>query len=89
MLRKFCPISKREIDLLLLKNGTLYPIEIKKAASPGSEAAKHFKVLQPVTEPEKFGALEQYKLEIGEGAVVCLANDLLPLDKKTGTSLPG
>ena len=74
--------DKREIDLLLMENGTLYPIEIKKAASPGNEAIKHFKVLQPVTAPEKFDALEQYKMEIGSGAVVCLANDLLPLDRK-------
>ena len=74
--------DKKEIDLLLLQNGILYPIEIKKAASPGSESVKHFKVLQPITEPEKFGALEQYKVEIGEGAVICMANDLLPVDKK-------
>jgi predicted AAA+ superfamily ATPase len=74
--------DKKEIDLLLLQNGTLYPIEIKKAASPGSEAVKHFKVLHPVTEPEKFDALEQYKLEIGEGAVICMANDLIPVDRK-------
>ena len=74
--------DKKEIDLLLLQDGTLYPIEIKKAASPGSEAVKHFKVLNPVTEPEKFGALEQYKLEIGAGAVICMAHDLLPVDRK-------
>jgi predicted AAA+ superfamily ATPase len=74
--------EKREIDLLLYENGTLYPIEIKKAASPSAEAAKHFKVLQPLTEPERFGELEQYKTEIGNGAVICLAEDLLPLDQK-------
>jgi predicted AAA+ superfamily ATPase len=73
--------EKREIDLLIYESGTLYPIEIKKAASPGTEAAKHFKVLNPVTEPERFGELEQYKIEIGNGAVVCMANDLLPVDK--------
>jgi predicted AAA+ superfamily ATPase len=33
-------------------------------------------------EPEKFEALEQYTLEIGCGAVICMANDLLPLDRK-------
>lgn len=74
--------DKKEIDLLLFENGTLYPVEIKKSASPGSEAVKHFKVLEPVTEPEKFGELEQYKVNIGNGAVVCMANDLLPVDKK-------
>lgn len=74
--------DKKEIDLLLFQNGTLCPIEIKKAASPGSESVKNFNVLQPVTEPEKFGALEQYKLEIGEGSVICMSNDLLPIDRK-------
>ena len=74
--------DKREIDLLLVENGKLYPIEIKKAVSPGTGAVKHFNVLQPATEPERFGALEQHKLEIGSGAVVCMANDLLPVDKK-------
>jgi len=74
--------DKREIDLLLMENGTLYPIEIKKAASPGNEAVKHFNILNPVTEPEKFGALEQYKIEIGGGAVICMANDLMPVDRK-------
>jgi len=74
--------EKREIDLLIYQNGTLYPIEIKKAASPGAEAVRHFKVLAPITEPERFGALEQYKIEIGNGAVICMANDLLPVDQK-------
>ncbi|MDR1993594.1 MAG: ATP-binding protein [Nitrososphaerota archaeon] len=74
--------EKREIDLLIYENGTLYPLEVKKAASPGVEAIKHFKVLNPVTEPERFGELEQYTTEIGVGAVVCMANDLLPVDNK-------
>jgi predicted AAA+ superfamily ATPase len=74
--------DQKEIDLLLYQNGTLYPIEIKKAASPGLGAVKHFNVLNPVTEPERFGALEQYKIEIGTGAVICMANDLLPIDGK-------
>jgi predicted AAA+ superfamily ATPase len=74
--------DKREIDLLLYENGTLYPIEIKKKASPGLDAVKNFKLLNPVSEPEKFGALEQYKINIGNGVVICMANDLLPADKK-------
>ena len=74
--------EKREIDLLLYKNGTLYPIEIKKSASPGKSAIKQFKALDPVTEPERFGALGEYRVEIGNGAVVCLATDLLPADAK-------
>ncbi len=74
--------DQKEIDLLILQNGTLYPIESKKSASPGAESVKHFKVLEPLTAPEKFGGLEQLKMNIGTGAVACMANDLLPIDKK-------
>ncbi|MHB8279823.1 MAG: ATP-binding protein [Candidatus Humimicrobiaceae bacterium] len=74
--------DKKEIDLMIYQNGTLYPIEIKKTASPGKSAIKNFDVLNPVTEPEKFGELDQYKVEIGSGAVVCMTNDILPIDEK-------
>jgi len=74
--------DKREIDLLLYESGTLYPIEIKKSASPGKDAIKHFKALAPIAELEQFGALEQYKTEIGNGAVICMASDLLPADEQ-------
>lgn len=74
--------DQKEIDILIFQNGAIYPIEIKKAASPGKEAIKNFKVLNPVEEPLKFGGLAQLKVEIGCGNVVCMANDLLPIDEK-------
>jgi predicted AAA+ superfamily ATPase len=74
--------DKKEIDLLIYENGVLYPIEIKKSASPGKDAIKHFGVLESVEEPEKFGELAQTKMKIGNGAVVCMATDLLPIDAK-------
>lgn len=61
--------DKKEIDLLLYQNGVLSPIEIKKSASPGKAAIKNFKVLEPAL-----------KVELGTGSVVCMANDLLPVD---------
>ncbi len=73
--------DKKEIDTLLLRDGTLYPVEIKKSASPGSEAVKHFGVLRPVSDPEKLGGLSQYRIAVGQGVVICMANDLLPIDK--------
>ena len=72
--------EKREIDILIYENNTLYPVEIKKSASPGTGSIKHFKALRPVTEPQQFSAMQQYKTEIGTGAVICMANDLLPID---------
>ena len=74
--------DKKEIDLLLYQNGMLSPIEIKKSASPGKNAIKNFKVLEPVTKESAFGNLESLEVEIGNGSVVCMANDLLPVDEK-------
>ena len=74
--------DQKEIDLLIYQNGVLSPIEIKKAASPGKAAIKNFHVLDPVSKAETFGGLETLKVEIGTGSVVCMANDLLPVDEK-------
>ncbi len=75
--------NKKEIDLILYQNGTVNPIEIKKSAAP-KDAIKNFSVLNPIErEPEtdEFGA-GHLKTRIGPGAVVCMASDLLPIDKK-------
>ena len=74
--------DKKEIDLLLYQNGVLSPIEIKKSASPGKAAIKNFKILEPVTTEPAHAGLESLKVEIGTGSVICMANDLLPLDEK-------
>lgn len=74
--------DQREIDLLIYQNGILSPIEIKKAASPGKNAIKNFRVIDPVSTTEIFGGLETLKVEIGNGCVVCMASDLLPIDEK-------
>lgn len=72
--------EQKEIDLLLYRDGTIFPIEIKKAASPERTAVKNFKVLDPLKEPEKFGEISELKVETGTGNVICMAGDLLPLD---------
>ena len=75
--------NKKEIDLILYENGTVHPIEIKKGAAP-QNATKNFSVLAPIErEPEtdEFGAVH-LKTTIGTGAVLCLASDLLPIDRK-------
>ena len=60
----------REIDLMILHDGTIHPIEIKMSADPGSGALKHFGVLAGLNE------------EIGEGAVICLSREVIPLDRR-------
>lgn len=73
--------DQKEIDLLIYQNGILSPIEIKKAASPGKAAIKNFSVLAPVNEKEIFENLQTLKTNVGTGNVICMANDLLPIDE--------
>jgi predicted AAA+ superfamily ATPase len=56
-----------EIDLLLLQNGVIYPIEIKRTATPDKKMLKHFSVL------ETFGK------KIGYGSLLCLTDTIFPL----------
>jgi predicted AAA+ superfamily ATPase len=65
--------EKNEIDLLIEKDGVLHPVEIKKTASPGHNDVRNFKKLDPVYELEG-----QHKTEIGEGAVLCMIDHLMP-----------
>ena len=75
--------SLEEIDLILYQNGVVNPIEIKKSAAPAN-ATRHFSVLNPIErEPatDEFDA-SHLKTTIGAGAVVCMASDLIPIDRK-------
>ena len=74
--------DQKEIDLLIHQDGTLYPIEVKKAVSPGRVAIRHFDVLSPVETPEQFGELASLKTKIGSGNVLCMASDVIPIDQK-------
>lgn len=61
--------DKKEIDLLIVRDETIYPLEFKKTAAPDKDALRHFKALTSL------GKL------IAEGGVICLAETLLPLAK--------
>ena len=52
--------DKREIDLIIEKDNTLYPIEIKKSARPVIEMAKHFSVLSKLA-----------GISVGQGCIIC------------------
>ena len=77
--------NKKEIDLLIRQGSTIYPVEIKKSASPAN-ATRNFSVLKPITrEPEeadRFAGVAHRKTDIGTGAVLCLTPDLLPVDRR-------
>lgn len=72
--------QKKEIDLLLVENGEVSPIEIKKSSMPGKQAIKNFNVLAPLEKTDE--AYTDLKVKIGYGSVICMSQDLLPLDEK-------
>jgi predicted AAA+ superfamily ATPase len=59
----------REIDFLLVQDQALYPLEVKKSASPKKEWIGHF------------SALSKLKLNIGKGGVLCLCKQMMPLNE--------
>lgn len=66
--------------MLLAENGKVYPIEIKKSGTPGKKAIKNFDVLKPLEKEEN--KLPDLKVEVGYGSVICMIDDLLPIDEK-------
>jgi predicted AAA+ superfamily ATPase len=62
--------NQNEVDVVLEENGILYPIEIKKTASPGLNDYKSFR------------ELEKLKKKIGLGAVICLKAERIPLSRE-------
>ena len=61
--------DKKEVDLLIVKDRTVYPIEIKKTASPQKKTVRHFKIL------------EKLNMTIGHGGVICLCEQVLPISE--------
>ena len=59
----------KEIDIMIEKDGKLYPIEIKKSASPKRSATNVFDIIN------------KSPLERGTGAVVCMSEKLGAFDK--------
>ena len=66
--------EKNEIDLLIEDGGVLYPVEIKTASEPGKSAAAAFRVLKNI-----------YGKTAGEGAVVCMGREVLPVAENVWT----
>lgn len=72
--------NKKEIDAVIYADGTVYPVEIKKSASP-QNATKNFSVLGPI-ENDPGEGFSRLKTDIGTGGVICMASDLIPIDRK-------
>ena len=63
-------IDKKEIDLLIVEENKLYPIEVKKSKLPSN--------------PDKnFSVLNKFKLDVQPGIVICMSDELFPYNRET------
>ena len=62
-------IDKREIDLLIVKNDYVIPIEIKKSKNP-DDATKNFHVLN------------KFKMKQKKGIIICMTEQFCPYDRQ-------
>ncbi len=65
--------NQKEIDLLIVYNQTIYPVEIKKNKKVGLDAIKNFSVVK------------QFGLDIGTGSVICMSETVFPLNRENYT----
>jgi predicted AAA+ superfamily ATPase len=62
--------DQKEIDFVIEKNMTLFPIEVKKTAQASEAGTKHF------------AALKKLGKKIGTGAVLCLGQSRIPINRE-------
>ena len=61
-------MDQKEIDLVIVREGKIWPVEIKKSTAP-NHPDKNFKTL------ERFG------MEVAPGIVLCLSDQLIPINR--------
>jgi len=61
--------DKKEIDLLIVKDESIYPLEFKKTAAPSKRMAEQFRILHQLNRPVK------------AGGIICLSGTLLPISE--------
>jgi len=62
--------NAKEIDVFVEANGVIHPLEIKKSANPDRR------------EVRKYELLDKAKLERGSGGIVCMCEEVIPIDSK-------
>ena len=60
----------KEIDLLVIDEDNIYPVEIKKGANPDKEAIKNFNIVQ------------KFEMKSPNGCVLCLSKDIHAIDER-------
>lgn len=68
--------DKYEIDLLIEQNNILYPVEIKKTASPSSDDAKNFFITNRIK-----------NIKIAQGIIICNCSQVLNVKNKDSSVL--
>ena len=63
--------DQHEIDLILEANDLIHPIEIKKTSNPNFSMIKSFDILK------------KSAIKVGEGAIICMKDNLTALDRDT------
>lgn len=61
--------NAKEIDVFVEENNRIHPLEIKKSANPDRR------------EIGKFGLLDKVQLERGHGGIVCMCEEVIPIDE--------
>lgn len=62
--------NAKEIDVFVEENGVIHPLEIKKSANPDRR------------EVRKYELLDKAKLGRGNGGIVCMCEEVIPIDAK-------
>lgn len=62
--------NAKEIDVFVEENNKIHPLEIKKSANPDRREVK------------KFSVIDKTVLERGNGGIVCMSEEVIPIDEK-------
>lgn len=62
--------DKKELDIIITQEQTLYPLEVKKTGSPTRKNADNFAVL------------DNLNMNVGPGGIICLIDRVMPLTEK-------
>jgi hypothetical protein len=68
--------NQKEVDFILERNMTLYPIEVKKTTMPN------------IRDAESLSVVDALKKKVGTGAVICLNGSIMPVSKKNALFMP-
>lgn len=60
----------KEIDLLIIDENNIYPVEIKKGSNPDKDSVKNFNIV------------ERFEMNSPNGCVICLTKDIHAIDEK-------